>query len=294
MSQTLTEPPVSHTAHQNSRSIDGNKSTKSIDISGPIESLDLESPPDETSTAEGETHYPIGTKFWLIMLSIGLVLIIATMDASIVAVAVPSMTDHWHTVADVGWYSAAYRLCQCSFQFSKYFWTLQVIKEGGVLKQICVNSVRQTVQALQRQANLLNLRGHLLGWEYLVCHCTIERRLRGCPSSMRACLRGNHSWLLHFSKPYLAAAQASAILWSCQRCGGNLSHDFSHNWRHFRRETHVAMVFLDQPPLGCNHMDLHSCTSPGCSSYRANFLETETKGSGCKFHMGHNTLQNIC
>ena len=35
----------------------------------------------------------------------------------VVAVAVPSMTDEWHKVADIGWYSAAFRLCMCSFQF---------------------------------------------------------------------------------------------------------------------------------------------------------------------------------
>lgn len=28
-----------------------------------------------------------------------------------------SITDHFHTVADVGWYSAAFRLCICAFQF---------------------------------------------------------------------------------------------------------------------------------------------------------------------------------
>lgn len=28
-----------------------------------------------------------------------------------------SITDHFHTVADVGWYSSAFRLCSCAFQF---------------------------------------------------------------------------------------------------------------------------------------------------------------------------------
>ena len=36
---------------------------------------------------------------------------------SIVAMAVPSITTDFHTVADVGWYLAAFRLCACSFQF---------------------------------------------------------------------------------------------------------------------------------------------------------------------------------
>lgn len=62
-------------------------------------------------------QYPTGAKFYFIVLSISLVLILCGLDQNIVATAVPSITDHFHTVADVGWYSAAYRLTSCSFQF---------------------------------------------------------------------------------------------------------------------------------------------------------------------------------
>ncbi|ETI26295.1 hypothetical protein G647_03072 [Cladophialophora carrionii CBS 160.54] len=34
-----------------------------------------------------------------------------------VATAVPSITDRFHTVADVGWYSSAFRLWTCAFEF---------------------------------------------------------------------------------------------------------------------------------------------------------------------------------
>lgn len=81
-----------------------------------VEELELE-PQSGRAEAEDESRYPTGAKLNLILLSIGLVLILSGMDASIVAIAVPAMTDHWHTVKDVGWYSAAYRLCMCSFQF---------------------------------------------------------------------------------------------------------------------------------------------------------------------------------
>lgn len=74
-------------------------------------------PQSGRTEVEDESLYPTGAKLNLILLSIGLVLILAGMDSSIVAIAVPAMTDHWHTVRDVGWYSAAYRLCMCSFQF---------------------------------------------------------------------------------------------------------------------------------------------------------------------------------
>ncbi len=64
-----------------------------------------------------QPEYPTGAKFWLIMLTVGAVLILTCIDMNIVATAVPSITGHFHTVADVGWYSSAFRLCVCAFQF---------------------------------------------------------------------------------------------------------------------------------------------------------------------------------
>ncbi|CEI70757.1 Efflux pump roqT [Fusarium venenatum] len=66
---------------------------------------------------EPEIVHPEGIKLWLIMLSVTAVLILSSVDMNIVATAVPSITDHFHTVAHVGWYSSAFRLCVCAFQF---------------------------------------------------------------------------------------------------------------------------------------------------------------------------------
>jgi MFS family permease len=67
--------------------------------------------------AEAENQYPTGAKFYSILLSLGFLLFFAGLDASIVATAVPAITNHFHTIADVGWYSVAFRLPLCSFQF---------------------------------------------------------------------------------------------------------------------------------------------------------------------------------
>ena len=75
---------------------------------------------DETSDptrSSVQPECPTGAKFWLIILTVGAVLILTCVDMNIVATAVPSITDHFHTVADVGWYSSAFRLCACAFQF---------------------------------------------------------------------------------------------------------------------------------------------------------------------------------
>lgn len=69
------------------------------------------------AASEEETNYPTGTKFWLLMFNLGAVIALYALDMSIVATAVPRITDHFHTTADVGWYSVAFRLGQCAFQF---------------------------------------------------------------------------------------------------------------------------------------------------------------------------------
>lgn len=76
----------------------------------------IDATPDATRPL-GEAGYPTGVKFWLIVLTVGSVLVLTSIDMNIVATAVPSITDHFHTVADVGWYSSAFRLCACAFQF---------------------------------------------------------------------------------------------------------------------------------------------------------------------------------
>lgn len=76
-----------------------------------IEPLNIEHTPDI------EPNYPTGSSFWLTIIVLCVVLIMGGLDANIVATAVPSITNHFHTVADVGWYASAFRLCTCAFQF---------------------------------------------------------------------------------------------------------------------------------------------------------------------------------
>lgn len=67
--------------------------------------------------ASAQPEYPTGAKLYVIMLVLSAILVVASLDINIVATAVPAITDHFHTVADVGWYQSAYRLSWCSFQF---------------------------------------------------------------------------------------------------------------------------------------------------------------------------------
>ncbi|KAL7966972.1 efflux pump antibiotic resistance protein [Trichoderma sp. SZMC 28014] len=76
----------------------------------------ISSRPRSSQTSE-QQEYPVGAKFWFTVLSLVILLILGGLDGNIVATAVPSITDYFHTVADVGWYLSAYKLCVCSFQF---------------------------------------------------------------------------------------------------------------------------------------------------------------------------------
>ncbi|KAI5195562.1 MFS transporter [Aureobasidium subglaciale] len=83
----------------------------------PLEIIDVVSPEQQRDAVENESQYPKGLTKFLIIASITLVYVLTSMDSSIVSVVVPSLTDEFHTIRDIGWYSAAYRLCVCSFQF---------------------------------------------------------------------------------------------------------------------------------------------------------------------------------
>ena len=113
MTSTVTEI---RTDQQHAASVSGN--TYNDGFSGPTDrpAATFDAIADSASL-HGEAEYPSGTKLWLLMLTLAAVLILSSVDMNIVATAVPSITDYFHTVADVGWYSSAFRLCQCSFQF---------------------------------------------------------------------------------------------------------------------------------------------------------------------------------
>ena len=68
----------------------------------PSNLLQVSEPLAETQAVKDESNYPTGTRFYFIVVSVSLVLILGETDSSIVAVAVPTITDHFHTVRDVG------------------------------------------------------------------------------------------------------------------------------------------------------------------------------------------------
>ena len=72
-------------------------------VGRPQEPLEVE----EATASDDHVVYPTGPKLWLTMASVCLAYFLTGLDLTIVAVAVPSLTDQFKTVSDIGWYNAA-------------------------------------------------------------------------------------------------------------------------------------------------------------------------------------------
>lgn len=72
---------------------------------------------DAQAAAEDETEYPRGFKFAVIFTALALSHILIGIDSGIFATTIPSITNQFHTISDIGWYYSAFGLTACSFQF---------------------------------------------------------------------------------------------------------------------------------------------------------------------------------
>ena len=79
----------------------------------PTESLRLEQPIEPPSTS----------KLLIINLASCLAVLCVALDNTIIATAIPRITDQFHALDDVGWYGSSYLLTTCAFQllFGKFY-----------------------------------------------------------------------------------------------------------------------------------------------------------------------------
>ena len=78
----------------------------------------LEEVKEETAEHEGEDEleYPKAWKLAIITLALMLSVFCIALDNTIIATAIPRITDQFNSVGDVGWYGSAYLLTTCGFQ----------------------------------------------------------------------------------------------------------------------------------------------------------------------------------
>lgn len=86
----------------------------------PPSSVANSSPPSTPDSAPKEANaalekvtskveeYPTGLKLFLLLLSIYLSVFLVALDRTIIATALPVITDHFHSIGDIGWVSLHY------------------------------------------------------------------------------------------------------------------------------------------------------------------------------------------
>ncbi|KAI1452576.1 major facilitator superfamily domain-containing protein [Annulohypoxylon moriforme] len=89
--------------------------------------------------------YPTGLAFGATLFALFISLFCVALDSTIIATAIPRITDQFHALQDVGWYGSSYLLTKCAFQLSfgktfRFFslkWTflaaLLIFEVGSVL-----------------------------------------------------------------------------------------------------------------------------------------------------------------
>ncbi|KAL9117491.1 MAG: hypothetical protein Q9187_005973 [Circinaria calcarea] len=70
-----------------------------------------------------EANYPKGIKLAVIVLALCLAVFLVALDNTIIATAIPRITDQFKALEDVGWYASAYLLTTCALQllFGKFY-----------------------------------------------------------------------------------------------------------------------------------------------------------------------------
>ncbi|WAO85516.1 MFS domain-containing protein [Fusarium falciforme] len=63
-----------------------------------------------------ENYKPKTLKFWLIIVSVFAAMFLVALDRTIIATAIPMITDEFDSLGDIGWYGSAYMLTTAAFQ----------------------------------------------------------------------------------------------------------------------------------------------------------------------------------
>lgn len=71
----------------------------------------------EGSAQDDDNVYPKGFQLWSAVISIFIVSLLHGLDLTIVAATVPSVTNQFKTIEDIGWYSSAYSVMAASMSF---------------------------------------------------------------------------------------------------------------------------------------------------------------------------------
>lgn len=73
-------------------------------------------PPGPAPDSPEANYKPKSLKFWLILLSAFVSMFLVALDRTIISTAIPTITDDFNSLGDIGWYGSAYMLSTAAFQ----------------------------------------------------------------------------------------------------------------------------------------------------------------------------------
>jgi len=107
------ELPTSSSSEQNSTNVA--EKSKEFDANGESTHHRLQRITTEDINAE-RIDYPHGIKLALILFSLCCAVFLVALDQTIIATAIPKITDEFNSIRDIGWYGSAYLLTATAFQ----------------------------------------------------------------------------------------------------------------------------------------------------------------------------------
>lgn len=108
--ETPAEKALEVLEESRSQSLDRKERDQGLSTLDEIKDLDNPDEPDD------DVVYPTGLKFAIITIALCLSVFLVALDNTIIATAIPKITDHFHALGDVGWYGSAYLLTTCALQ----------------------------------------------------------------------------------------------------------------------------------------------------------------------------------
>ncbi|KAI9154968.1 putative efflux pump gsfJ [Paramyrothecium foliicola] len=170
-----------------------------------------------TNQSESKISYPTGLKLWVILLALISSIFLIALDMTIVATAIPAMTDEFGGLRDVAWYAAAFFMTTGGFQSTwgkiyKYFplkagyLTSVVIFQAGSL--LCAAAPTSTAFIIGRALAGVGAAGVSSG-SYTIVAFIADAKRRPAYTGILSAVYGIASVL----GPLLGGVFSSAVTW---------------------------------------------------------------------------------
>ena len=247
----------------------------------------------EEITRIDTSDYPHGVKLAFIIVALVLSIFLVALDMTIVATAIPRITDEFHSLNQVGWYGSAFFLTLGAFQSTwgkayKYFplkptflIAIAIFEVGSLICGVAQNS---TTLIIGRAIAGKSLLARLLAW-----HLTLSRYGRSW----------YWFWRVHPHRVRSATGSKTCIHWPSRSLIWNCKCYRPSAWRSIHFPRHLAMVLLCQPTywwcLRCRHRSFLPCA--GSFETRQGSIDREAPANGSfgNFHYhGSDCVLSAC